>query len=146
VQNTIIVAAFVALLAAFVPLDVLANLTSMGTLVAFAVVSAGVMILRRTQPDLQWRAQAVEAQRSVLAELPRELRVETAIGDGPDWKHALSSLPWEDGEVLVLGSSSRSAAVRALLGGDATRIVRSSPVPVIVIPRGVAACFAESDQ
>jgi basic amino acid/polyamine antiporter, APA family len=52
VQNTIIVAAFIALLAAFVPLDVLANLTSMGTLVAFAVVSLGVMILRRTQPDL----------------------------------------------------------------------------------------------
>jgi APA family basic amino acid/polyamine antiporter len=52
VQNTIIVAAFVALLAAFVPLDVLANLTSMGTLVAFAVVSIGVMVLRRTQPDL----------------------------------------------------------------------------------------------
>jgi nucleotide-binding universal stress UspA family protein len=92
----------------------------------------------------EWRAQALEAQRSVLPELPRELRVETAIGDGPDWKHALSSLPWKDGEVLVLGSSSRSAAVRALLGGDATRIVRSSPVPVIVIPRGVAACFAES--
>ena len=52
VRNTIIVATFIALLAAFVPLDVLANLTSMGTLVAFAVVSIGVMVLRRTQPDL----------------------------------------------------------------------------------------------
>jgi APA family basic amino acid/polyamine antiporter len=52
VRNTVIVAAFVALLAGFVPLDVLTNLTSMGTLVAFAVVSIGVMILRRTQPGL----------------------------------------------------------------------------------------------
>lgn len=51
VRNTIIVALFVALLGALVPLSVLANLTSMGTLVAFAVVSIGVMVLRRTQPD-----------------------------------------------------------------------------------------------
>ncbi len=50
--NTYIVAAFVACLAAMIPLDVLANLTSMGTLIAFSVVSIGVMILRRTRPDL----------------------------------------------------------------------------------------------
>ncbi|MFO1071335.1 MAG: amino acid permease C-terminal domain-containing protein [Geminicoccaceae bacterium] len=35
------------------PLHVLANLTSMGTLVAFTVVSLGVIILRRTQPQLK---------------------------------------------------------------------------------------------
>ncbi len=52
VRNTIIVAIFVALIAGLVPISVLINLTSMGTLVAFSVVSAGVIILRRTQPDL----------------------------------------------------------------------------------------------
>lgn len=51
--NTLIVGVFVAVLAAFVPLDVLANLTSLGTLVAFSVVSVGVMVLRRTQPTLE---------------------------------------------------------------------------------------------
>jgi basic amino acid/polyamine antiporter, APA family len=51
-QNTWIVAAGVALLAALVPLDVLVNLTSMGTLIAFAAVSVGVILLRRTRPDL----------------------------------------------------------------------------------------------
>ncbi len=50
--NTYIVAAFITVLAAFIPLDVLMNLTSMGTLIAFAIVSLGVIILRRTQPDL----------------------------------------------------------------------------------------------
>jgi APA family basic amino acid/polyamine antiporter len=50
--NTYVVAAFIAVLAAFVPLDVLMNLTSMGTLIAFAIVSLGVIILRRIQPDL----------------------------------------------------------------------------------------------
>jgi amino acid transporter len=42
----------VAVLAGLIPLDVLADLVSVGTLVAFAVVSVGVMVLRRTAPDL----------------------------------------------------------------------------------------------
>lgn len=50
--NTLAVGFFVASLAALVPLDVLANLTSMGTLVAFTAVSLSVMILRRRRPDL----------------------------------------------------------------------------------------------
>lgn len=52
VFNTIVVCIFIGLLAGLVPLDALVDLTSMGTLVAFAVVSIGVMVLRRTQPDL----------------------------------------------------------------------------------------------
>jgi APA family basic amino acid/polyamine antiporter len=52
VRNTIIVGLGVGFLAGFVPLGVLIDLTSMGTLVAFTVVSIGVIILRRAQPDL----------------------------------------------------------------------------------------------
>jgi basic amino acid/polyamine antiporter, APA family len=52
VRNTVIVGTFVGLLAGLVPISVLIDLTSMGTLIAFTVVSIGVMILRRTQPDL----------------------------------------------------------------------------------------------
>jgi APA family basic amino acid/polyamine antiporter len=40
----------VAVIAAFTPSEVLWDLTSMGTLAAFSVVSLGVIILRRTQP------------------------------------------------------------------------------------------------
>jgi APA family basic amino acid/polyamine antiporter len=52
VRGTVAVASFVGLLAGFVPLDFLIDLTSMGTLVAFTVVSVGVVILRRRSPDL----------------------------------------------------------------------------------------------
>jgi APA family basic amino acid/polyamine antiporter len=52
VNNTVIVCVFVGLMAGLVPLGILIDLTSMGTLVAFTVVSIGVIILRRTQPDL----------------------------------------------------------------------------------------------
>ncbi|MGB0133227.1 amino acid permease [Dokdonella sp.] len=50
--NTIITGVGIAFLAAVFPLDVLGDLTSMGTLIAFGAVCAGVLILRRTQPDL----------------------------------------------------------------------------------------------
>ncbi|WP_045770033.1 amino acid permease [Xanthomonas albilineans] len=50
--NTLITGIGIALLAALFPLDVLGELTSMGTLIAFAAVCAGVLILRSTQPDL----------------------------------------------------------------------------------------------
>jgi APA family basic amino acid/polyamine antiporter len=48
IKNTVIVA----LLAALVPLDRLAETVSIGTLTAFIVVSAGVIILRVREPDL----------------------------------------------------------------------------------------------
>ncbi|MFC0274758.1 amino acid permease [Metabacillus herbersteinensis] len=43
----------VSLFAGFVPLDKLAELTSIGTLFAFAAVSLGVAVLRKTQPELK---------------------------------------------------------------------------------------------
>ena len=52
VVNTIIVATVIALLAGLIPINFLAEMTSIGTLVAFLVVSIGVMVLRRTAPDL----------------------------------------------------------------------------------------------
>ena len=50
---TIITGVAVAALAAVVPLSELANLVSIGTLFAFVLVSAGVVILRRSRPDLE---------------------------------------------------------------------------------------------
>ena len=50
--GTIIVGVVACILAGFMPLNVLGELVSMGTLLAFATVCAGVLILRRTRPDL----------------------------------------------------------------------------------------------
>jgi len=52
VPATIICAVVISLLAGVLPIDFLAEMTSIGTLVAFLVVSIGVIVLRRTQPDL----------------------------------------------------------------------------------------------
>ncbi|TDC57726.1 amino acid permease [Actinomadura sp. KC345] len=52
VANTVIVALFIGILAAVIPLGRLVDATSIGTLFAFALVSVGVIVLRRTRPDL----------------------------------------------------------------------------------------------
>jgi APA family basic amino acid/polyamine antiporter len=52
VRMTLVYAAVVLVLAAFVKLSVLADLVSIGTLFAFVLVSAAVPVLRRTRPDM----------------------------------------------------------------------------------------------
>lgn len=50
--STIVVGIFVAVFAALFPIEVLGHLVSIGTLLAFVIVSAGIWILRRRRPDL----------------------------------------------------------------------------------------------
>jgi APA family basic amino acid/polyamine antiporter len=50
--TTIVTGAIVVLASGFTPIDVLGELVSIGTLFAFVVVSLGVIVLRRTRPDL----------------------------------------------------------------------------------------------
>jgi APA family basic amino acid/polyamine antiporter len=48
-----VVSGAISVLAGFLPIDFLSELTSVGTLVAFMVVSSCVIILRRKYPDLE---------------------------------------------------------------------------------------------
>ena len=50
---SLITGVVVALIATFVPLETLADMVNIGTLFAFVLVSLGVIVLRRTQPDLE---------------------------------------------------------------------------------------------
>ncbi|MBT2502924.1 APC family permease [Curtobacterium sp. ISL-83] len=53
VANTLIVGLVVTVVSALLPLGELADATSIGTLVAFALVNVSVIVLRRTQPELE---------------------------------------------------------------------------------------------
>jgi APA family basic amino acid/polyamine antiporter len=50
--SSIVVGIFVAILATVIPLHILDEMTSVGTLLAFVLVSLGVWMMRRTHPDL----------------------------------------------------------------------------------------------
>jgi len=50
--SSIVVGIFVAILATLLPLHILDEMTSVGTLLAFVLVSAGVWVMRKTHPEL----------------------------------------------------------------------------------------------
>ncbi len=50
-KSTVLTGIVVAILAALLPLRVLAELTNIGTLLAFVIVCASVLVMRRTHPD-----------------------------------------------------------------------------------------------
>ncbi len=51
-KSTILTGCFVAVLGSFLPLRILAELVNIGTLLAFIIVCAAVLIMRRTNPEL----------------------------------------------------------------------------------------------
>lgn len=99
-----------ALLAGFVPVEMLSKMTSVGTLLAFAVVCAGVLVLRRREPERERPFRAPGG-----AAVPA-LGIATCVA-------MMLSLPWETwlrlGVWLALGlvvyatySHGRAAALR----------------------------------
>ncbi|WP_347350714.1 universal stress protein [Intrasporangium sp.] len=57
-----------------------------------------------------------------------------AVGVGLSWREAIRDVPWSDGDLLVLGPSSAARAARLFLGSRASKILRSAPVPVLMVP------------
>jgi nucleotide-binding universal stress UspA family protein len=58
------------------------------------------------------------------------------VGCGSSWAEALTDITWTDDEILVIGTSS-SPIGRLFLGSHAAKIVRNSPVPVMLVPRSI---------
>ena len=52
-KSTILTGIFVGIMAALLPLSILADLVNIGTLLAFVIVCAAVLIMRRTNPDAE---------------------------------------------------------------------------------------------
>lgn len=86
----------------------------------------------------QWRAATEQAQQDATERLCAEgmlpERVTHEVGTGGGWTEALEAVDWDPGEVLVVGSSRIGPIRRVFLGSRAVKIVRHSPVPVIVVP------------
>jgi len=64
--------------------------------------------------------------------------VESVVGRGRGWAGALGAVAWEPGDVLVFGSSRLGHLARVFLGSTASRLLRHTPVPVLVVPSGSA--------
>ena len=61
--------------------------------------------------------------------------LDAVIGYGQRWEEALEDVEWDDGDVLVVGSSSTAARGPGVPGlAMPPRSCGNSPVPVVVVP------------
>lgn len=67
-----------------------------------------------------------------------ELAVETVVAESTSYEEVLGDLDWPDVSVIVVGSGRRGRLARVFLGSTSLKILRDTPVPVIVVPRGAA--------
>ena len=94
--------------------------------------------------DMEAAARAALEKVEELPVAPPQL--EAVVGRGETWDDALEDIEWEEGDVLVVGSSSIGPVARVFLGSRANKIVRHSPVPVTVVPRRAASELAEEAE
>ncbi len=84
----------------------------------------------------------LEAWASQAQEILERLKVEGIVGEdvplevvtGRAWQEVLDKADWQDGEILALGTSPRGDIRRVFLGSNSGKIIRHSPVPVLVLP------------
>lgn len=81
------------------------------------------------------RAAAEENLAVAARALPDAPEIESLVADGMTLESALKKLKWDDGDLLVVGSSRFAAPRRIFLGSTASRILAGVDVPVIVVPR-----------
>ena len=112
-------------------------------LVTFAVrgrtsPTAGIGVHAEDMVLDRWVSQATAAQDEALKALAESghapAEVENVVATGRTWGAAVDRLDWDRDEVLVLGSSEAGLIERIFLGSNASKIVRHSPVPVVVVP------------
>jgi len=61
-------------------------------------------------------------------------KADVVVAQGRSVEEAVDRLDWEDGEVLLIGSSRLARNRSIFLGSTANRILRALPVPMIVVP------------
>jgi nucleotide-binding universal stress UspA family protein len=95
-------------------------------------------------PEVGLRAEdsILEAWASHARELLAQLKSDGIVGDdvvlqvvtGNGWDQALDAADWQEGELLALGTSPATGIARVFLGSRGSKILRHSPVPVLVLP------------
>lgn len=82
-----------------------------------------------------WAVQAATAQAEAADHLiSMGITAQLHTAGGADWGAAVAAVEWAEGDILVLGSSSTYRLAQVFLGSSASKIVRHSPVPVVIVP------------
>ncbi|HKP43469.1 universal stress protein [Mycobacterium sp.] len=94
-------------------------------------------------PEVGLRAEdsILEQLASHARESLSQLRSEGVVGDdavlqvvtGNGWDEALDAAEWQEGELLAIGTSPVGGIARVFIGSRGSKILRHSPVPVLVL-------------
>ena len=84
----------------------------------------------------------LDAWAEQLREITAKLKSDGIVGEdvelqvitGRGWDQALDATEWQDGDLLALGTTSRRSIIGVFLGSHGAKIIRHSPVPVLVLP------------
>ena len=60
----------------------------------------------------------------------------TEVTSGDSVEDALKDITWDEGEIVVAGSSRLATTGRLFIGSTAARMLRTIPVPMVVVPAG----------
>ncbi|MBE7159880.1 MAG: universal stress protein [Williamsia herbipolensis] len=87
----------------------------------------------------QTRRRQIAAARAALEDardrLGASADIDALVGDGDTLEDAVTSLRFGDGDLLVVGSSRLGPPSRVFLGSTASRILRSTTAPILVVPK-----------
>ncbi|CQD05965.1 universal stress protein UspA [Mycolicibacterium conceptionense] len=106
-------------------------------LVSLVALDPAFGSLRGDAEAVRGRALA-HAERTLDAardELPADFPVTSTIVNGPTVEAAVEQLAWDDGDIIMVGSSRLSAPRRIFLGSTAAKMLRVLDVPMVVVPR-----------
>jgi nucleotide-binding universal stress UspA family protein len=67
--------------------------------------------------------------------LPAGHQVTVEVAHGRNIEEAIDDLEWDDGEVVIIGSSRLAQGNRLFMGSTAYKVLRALPVPMVVVPR-----------
>jgi nucleotide-binding universal stress UspA family protein len=79
-------------------------------------------------------AQPREALAKLKSTRVVDVDTELQVATGNAWDQAIDSAEWLDGELLALGTKPSGGITRVFLGSRGSKILRHSPVPVLVLP------------
>lgn len=67
--------------------------------------------------------------------LPEGHNVSVEVAHGRSIEECIDDLEWDDGEILIVGSSRLAEKNKLFIGSTANKVLRALPVPMVVIPR-----------
>ncbi|WP_430592058.1 universal stress protein [Humidisolicoccus flavus] len=102
-----------------------------------------------SKASFEERKRAHEHAEVVLEAVTKQLSsknpVTSEVGKGRSVEKAVAKLEWDDGEIVLVGSSRIASKGKLFIGSTAARMLRQLPVPMMVVPKASALTIASKE-